>query len=188
MPLYYAVGLLVLFYLLIVVEFFLPSGGVVGLGALAAALAAIVVAFSHSSTAGGSMLLLIAASTPLLFFFLMRLWPYTPIGRRILNRTPGMSDPPLVERTTPSGTPLRELVGRVGVAKTNLLPSGLVVLDGEKLHAISLGMPIDAGTHIIVARIQGSRVQVRPAEPEELQQMPRTGGSLDSIDIESLEE
>lgn len=187
MPLYYAVGLLVLFYLLIVVEFFLPSGGIVGLGAVAAALAAIMIAFSYSPTAGGSMLLLIAASTPVLFFLLMRVWPYTPVGRRILNRTPGMSEPPAPERTTPRGTPLRELVGQVGVAKTNLLPSGVVVVDDQKFHAVSLGMPIDAGTRVIVARIQGSRLQVRPAEPEDLQETPRTGGSLDSIDIESLE-
>lgn len=187
MPLYYAIGLLVLFYLLIVVEFFLPSGGIVGLGAAATAVAAIVIAFSHSSTAGGSMLLFIAASTPVLFFLLMRVWPYTPVGRRILNRTPGMTAPPAAERTTARGTPLREFVGRIGVAKTNLLPSGVVVLDDQKLDAVSMGMPIDAGTHVIVARIQGSRVQVRPADPEELQETPRTGGSLDSIDIESLE-
>lgn len=187
MPLYYAVGLLVLFYLLIIVEFFLPSGGLVGVGAAAAALAAIVIAFSHSPTTGGSMLLVVAASTPVLFVFLMRLWPYTPIGRQILNRMPGMTDPPVAERKTARGTPLRELVGRVGVAKTNLLPSGVVVVEEQKLDAVSLGMPIDAGTPVIVARIQGGRVQVRPAEPEELHTTPPTGGSLDTIDIESLE-
>ena len=52
MPLQYAIGLLILFYILLVGEFFLPTGGLMGVAAVVSAIAAIAVAFTHSTTAG----------------------------------------------------------------------------------------------------------------------------------------
>ena len=43
------------------------------------------------------------------------------------------------------------------------------MIDDQKLHAVSLGMPIDAGTTVIVTKTHGRKIQVRPARDEELQ-------------------
>ena len=132
MTLYYVVALLIAFYFLLIAEFFLPSGGVIGAGAVGALVAAVVIAFSHSMVAGTSVVVFVLLTTPFVVFSMVRLWPHTAIGRRMLNRRPGelAGDPP--QRTTAQGTPIEELVGRFGTAKTNLLPSGRVTIEGER--------------------------------------------------------
>lgn len=191
MTLYYAIALVVAFYLLLIAEFLLPSGGVIGAAAAAALIAAILIAFSHSMTAGITLVFFVLVTTPVFVFGLLRAWPQTPIGRRMLNRRPGQlaDDPP--KKVTAQGTPIDELVGRIGTAKTDLLPSGLVMIDGEKVDAVSTGMPIDAGATIIVTSVELGRVHVRAASDDELsgaekppQSPPSLEESLDSFEVE----
>ena len=128
----------------------------------------------------------------LVLFGMLRAWPHTPIGRRMLNRRPGQlaSVPP--RRTTSRGTPLDELIGHVGTAKTDLLPSGMVIIDGEKIDAVSIGMPIDAGTKVVVTSVEAGRVHVRAATEDDLSDQhaaaPQSPASLeesiDSFDVE----
>ena len=165
MALYYAIGLLLLFYFFLVIEFVVPSGGMLGAAAIAALIGAIVVGFAHSVTTGVTLTIVAFVTSPILLISMVKLWPYTPIGRRMLNRRPGELSNATPERTTPDGTPLHELVGRRGVAKTDLLPSGLVKIDDQKLDAISTGMPIDEGTSVIVTTIEAGKIHVRAATP-----------------------
>lgn len=194
MTLFYAIALLVLFYLLVVAEFFLPTGGFLGISSVAVLAAAIGIAFSHSFLAGTCVILFVGLTTPMVLFGMLKAWPHTPIGRRMLNRRPGEMavEPP--KRTTSRGTPLEQLVGQMGVARTDLLPSGQVVIDGEKIDAVSIGMPIDKGSHIIVSSVETGRVRVRAATDQELApekqsaptpQSPQSlEESLDSFDVE----
>lgn len=192
MTLYYVIALLVAFYLLIIAEFFLPTGGILGASAAATLVAAVAIAFSDSIVAGISVLLFVTVTTPLVLFGMLRAWPHTPIGRRMLNRRPGelAKQPP--RRTTSQGTLIAELAGRIGTAKTDLLPSGMVIIDGEKMDAISTGMPIDAGTPVIVTSIEAGRVHVRAATDEDLMDRdepppkspPSLEESLESYDFE----
>lgn len=191
MTLLYVAVLVVACYALLVTEFFVPSGGVIGFAAAVAAVTALFIAFTHSLNAGLGTLLLFLASTPAVMVTLVRLWPRTAMGRRMLNRDPDRPDEAAVP-TTPQGTPLAELVGRLGVARTDLLPSGQVVIDGEKLDAIS-DVAIDRGTPIVVNRLMGFRIRVRPATEEELRRQDgsqpsgRTAEALESLDLEGLE-
>jgi len=193
MTLFYVIALLCAFYLLLVAEFFIPSGGILGTGAIAAAVAAVVIAFSHSLEAGIGVIVFVMATTPFVLFGTVRLWPHTAIGQRLLNRRPGelAGDPP--KRTTSHGKPIEELVGCIGTAITDLLPSGMVMIDGEKLDAVSTGMPIDAGTALIVISVEGRRLHVRAANDAELsgddapppvQSPPSLEGSLESFDVD----
>ena len=193
MPLYYAIGLLLVFYVLLVGEFFLPTGGLMGVGAVVAAVTAIVIAFTHSVTAGITMLVVIAATTPMVFIAAVRIWPHTPVGRRILNRRPGEVDG-APQRMFSDGTPLSELVGQTGNAETDMLPAGQVLIGSRKMNALSTGMAIDRGTRIVVVRVIAGKVQVRPAEAEEDEQQDEAPQSplalespLESLDVDSLE-
>ncbi len=194
MPIYYSLGLLIIFYLLLVGEFFVPSGGLVGAGACVAAITAIIIAFTHSSSAGLAVTVVVVASTPVVLLFMIRLWPHTPIGRRMLNRRPGQLAPEH-SRMMPDGTPIGDWIGRIGTAKTDLLPSGLVTIGDKKLDAISTGMPIDAGTAVIVIKTHGRQIQVRAAQEEEIKAAhdessappPASESPLESLDLESLE-
>ncbi len=167
MRLYYSIILLLLFYFLLVIEFFLPTGGMLGAAAVAALIATVVVAFSHSITAGITMLAIVIVSTPAVFLGMVKVWPHTPIGRRMLNRRPGELFDATPVRTTARGTPLGELVGRIGLARTDLLPSGMVIIDSQKLDAVSTGMPIDAGTRVIVINTDAGKIHVRAATEDE---------------------
>jgi membrane-bound ClpP family serine protease len=190
MTFFYLLVILAAFYLFLVAEFFLPTGGMLGVVAAAALIAAIVIAFSHSAMTGIAVIGFVLLTTPLVLVGLVRLWPHTPIGRRMLNRRPGQVAPVSPRRTTPRGVPLDDLLGHLGVAKTDLLPSGMVTIDGEKLDAVSTGMPIDAGTQIVVSHVELGRLHVRAATAEDhpLQPQPQSPpsleGSLDAFDVE----
>lgn len=193
MTLAYVVLMMAAFYLCVVAEFMLPTGGMLGATAVAFLAAAVWIAFSHSFLAGTATLLFALLTTPLLLMGLVRAWPHTPLGRRMLNRRPGEQAQPKKPRTTASGIPIEELVGRVGVAKNDLLPSGLVLVDGEKMDAVSSGMPIDAGSQVVVTRVELGRLHVRQASAEDLdepseplpQSPPALEGPLESFDAET---
>ncbi|MCG8584077.1 MAG: NfeD family protein, partial [Pirellulales bacterium] len=63
---------------------------------------------------------------------------------------------------------LRSLEGQVGVTKSKMLPSGGVRLEGRTIDAVSEGMPIEEGQLVRVIKVSGTRVVVRPLDPEEV--------------------
>ncbi len=192
MQLYYAIGLLIAFYLVLIAEFFLPTGGFLGAVAVAILVAAVLIAFSHGAPAGIVVIMFVLVTTPLFLIGMIRVWPHTPIGRRMLNRRPGQQADSTPMRTASDGTPMGELVGHLGTAKNDLLPSGMVVIDGRKIDAISTGMPIDAGTTVIVTNTDAGRVHVRAVTDEDRahqgepppQSPASLEKSLESFDIE----
>jgi membrane-bound serine protease (ClpP class) len=161
MTLTYALLLAGLFALFFVLEFMLPSGGVLGVLATICLVSAITLAFTHSSTAGFSFIVGGLAVTPLLFALMVRLWPKTFIGRRILNGAPVASTGGPNPLTAPQAD---SLVGRVGVAVTDMLPSGLIRIADRRYDAVSLGVAIDRGTAVEVCRVNGRIIQVRPTD------------------------
>ena len=197
MPVLYTLGLLVLFLTLVVAEIIVPSGGLLGLFAIAAAITAILIAFTVSLNFGLAILLCLLVLTPILLSIVLRFWPQTAIGKEILNRRSSETEGSTPVATTPDGTPLIDLVGRYGVAASNLLPAGRIIVDGHKVDAVSTGMPIDAGQTIKVVRVQASKLQVRSADEEESQ--PRSVGTttlqsesdsaktLDEVNFDNLE-
>jgi hypothetical protein len=87
----------------------------------------------------------------------------------------------------------RELVGRAGVAKTMMLPSGSVLVDGHWLDAVSQGDAIESGEPIVVVEVRANRVVVRRAEPDETQQISNQSPDilskpLDELDLEGFKD
>lgn len=54
-----------------------------------------------------------------------------------------------------------ELVGKSGVAQTNLRPSGTAMIDGRRVDVVSEGGLIERGTPVKVVAVEGMRVVVR---------------------------
>ncbi|MCC9644950.1 nodulation protein NfeD [Rhodopirellula sp. JC740] len=170
MPVLYSVGLVVLFLTLLIAEIMVPSGGILGLLAFASAITAVLIAFTVSLNFGLSIMLVLIVATPILLHVLLRFWPQTSAGRAILNRRRRDGNESVPVTTTLDGVPLDQLVGSFGVATSNLLPSGRVIVDGHKVDAVSTGMPIDKGQPIKVVRVAARKLQVRLATEEEVQQ------------------
>lgn len=195
MQLTYSLALFALFCVLLVGEFFVPSAGMVGVAAAIAAITSISIAFTHSLTAGVAMMALTVAATIGILYAMVHHWPHTTVGRLILNRRPGQIDEP-TESVLRSGEKRKDLVGRIGVAKTNLLPSGLVIIQGARLDAVSAGSPIDAGTEVVVISAIAGKIRVRAAErsdlaPEQVTVQRKTEAieaTLESLDLDGLDE
>jgi membrane-bound ClpP family serine protease len=201
MPVLYSLGLLVLFLTLVIAEIIVPSGGLLSLFAVAAAITAVLIAFTVSLNFGLAVVLGLLVLTPILLSIVLRLWPQTAIGKEVLNRRSSDSKSTMPTATAPDGTPLSDLVGRYGVAASNLLPAGRVIVDGHKVDAVSTGMPIDTGQPIKVVRVQAGKLQVRLAAPEENQSaeqseptaessalnQPNSAKTLDEVNLDDLE-
>jgi membrane-bound ClpP family serine protease len=60
------------------------------------------------------------------------------------------------------------LIGKIGKAANLMTPGGLVVVDGQRLHAESPGILVEPGTPVIIIGTVSNRVVVRPLRPDEL--------------------
>ncbi len=164
-PLLLSILLLLLGMTLIILELFIPSGGVIGCVAAVSLVASVMVAFvGRGMFVGTVMLVANAVFLAVLIPAAIRIWPNTPIGRAIFIGTP---DRDKVLPDNPNYTILKTLIGRRGKVKTMMLPSGIVVIDGEEYDAVSVGVPINPGERIQVVSVQTHTLVVRPAAANE---------------------
>ena len=139
-----------------VLELFLPSAGMLGILAAALLIGGIVLAFMSDFRTGAIVLMCTALALPVFLVGMLKIWPHTPIGRRILldDLTP--------DQLLPPDTFSQDLVGQLGIAKSKMLPSGLVLVNDEKLDALSDGFAIEAGQPIKITAVKGNRIYVEP--------------------------
>ncbi len=160
-----AVLLLVVAAALLLLELFVPSAGLLGFLSTSACIASIVVVFvAGGPVAGATYLAAVALVVPFLVMAGLRWWPHTPLGRRILNLDPNGASSDIGGGTL---TAWQQLKGRTGTAKSKMLPSGAVLIDGVTYDAVSEGMPIELGEPIIVQFVEGNRIVVRPYRASE---------------------
>jgi membrane-bound serine protease (ClpP class) len=186
-PLVWSALLLLVGLALVIVEVFIPSGGILGFLSIAALVSGVVMAFYHRGAETGFLFLgITAVAVPVALVLAFRWWPHTPMGRRLLLEVPDADE---VLPDTPHRRFLREMVGKIGVAKTLMLPSGAIVVEGHTIDALSEGMPIEAGQRVRVLEVRGHRVLVRPAEDEaretaadDLMSRPLESLGLDALD------
>ena len=89
--------------------------------------------------------------------------PRTAMGRRLLLFAPKSED---VLPDAPEKERLKGLIGRTGRAKTKMLLSGVVLIDGRAVDAVSESMPVEVGQTVQVVQVRGHRVVVRPLDKE----------------------
>lgn len=157
----WAVILLLVGLSLAILEVFVPSGGMLGFLSVTSILAALFLAFRHGPWSGLGFLGLALFAVPTGLVLALQVWPKTPMGKRILLPLPTSED---VLPHDQHLLELKKLVGRVGRAKTLMLPSGAIDVDGKTFDALSEGMAIEAGHWVKVVEVRGSRVVVRPTD------------------------
>src|SRR5262245_20842109 len=156
----WALLLLLLGCIFLVLEFFIPSSGTLGVLAALSLIGAIVLAFMAGPLHGIAMLVAVGIIVPTACILAVNYWPHTPIGRLILIQRPERPDEVLPETEAYRGLSL--LVGRRGITKSTMLPSGVVQIDGRSYDAFSEGMAIDPGSAIVVVSVSMQRIVVRP--------------------------
>ena len=156
--LFWPIILLLLAIALTVLEAFIPSAGILSVAAALAFIGAIVTAFMYGGLKAGTFFLITTGILlPLLIWLLIRLWPKTPIGRRILIQPPRED-----EILSPRYAAKKQLIGRHGIALTAMLPAGAIRIEGRTIDAISEGMTIEKNTPIEVIAVRGNHLVVRP--------------------------
>lgn len=146
-------------FVCLVLEFFIPSSGALGVLCALSLIGSVVLGFMSGSNTGAGLLLGIMIVVPAALFAAVHYWPDTAIGRLVLIPRPSHADEVLPETHQYRG--LRELVGKRGLAKSLMLPGGIVQIEGKNYDAISEGTVIEAGQRILVVQISTQRLVVR---------------------------
>jgi membrane-bound ClpP family serine protease len=157
--LFWAILLLLLGISCLVLEMFIPSGGLLGVLAALSIIGAIALAFMAGPIQGLAMTMFVTLLIPVMLAVAVKFWPETPLGRLILLRRPQGSDEVLPH--TEAYRTINALVGKRGVAKSMMLPSGVVLVEGKTYDAVSNGLPIEPGQNVRVIGIDTQRLVVR---------------------------
>lgn len=172
-------------FFVIFLELFLPSAGILGITAAACLISGIVLGFMDSARTGFFLMLAVSATLPIMFSVMVKIWPHTPIGKRILI------GPQAREDVVPTGDyydEIQSLIGRLGIAKTKMLPSGIVVIDGKKFDAVTDGLPMEPGDTIKVSAVKGNRIVVSQylGDVSDADNLPATDTDILSRPLEEL--
>ena len=183
-PLLWAFLLLGAALTIVGIELVIPSAGILGFAAIGCTLASIVIAFSVSMAWGLGMILIVGILAPIVFVLVVKFWPHTPIGRQIMTRRPD-SPPPDVLPNDEHHQKIMMLKGESGVALTDLLPNGVVKINGQRFDAICTGSAIDAGQPIQVTHVATGKIHVQlQTDPKDDAAEANTGQDGSTISLE----
>jgi membrane-bound ClpP family serine protease len=161
---YWAFLLLAIGLLAVVLELFVPSAGVLGITAGILIVIAVVLGFMESVSSGVILLTVAIVTIPGMLALMVKIWPYTPLGKRILLKDLKPED--VLPNYTENKEQKERLEGQLGIAQTKMLPSGIVMVDGEKFDAVSEGFAVEAGDSVRVISVRGNHVYVEPYRGE----------------------
>ncbi len=160
-----AFALLLLALVLVAAELVVPSHGLLTILAALAAFASIFLAYKAAPDLALIFGALILISAPIVFYWAIRLYPGTPMGKRVMLAPPseqGRGDSSAAPAFSEEAARLEKLVGQQGLAATFLRPSGSVEIAGARIDAISESDIIEPGTPVEVIKVSGLKVIVKP--------------------------
>jgi len=160
--------------LLMLAELLVPSGFFFVV-AILAVIGGVAMTFIYADDplTGWVTLAVVFVVIPLIGRLLLRLWPRTPIGKRMFLQGPQTDD---TVASMPVNLELEQFRGRVGRAVSALRPSGIVEFDGRRIDSITEGMMVEAGQWVRCIDVRTGKVIVRPVEKPNL-------GDLEAADL-----
>ena len=145
------VALLIIGALLVLLETVLP-GLICGIIGTFCILAGVVLAYTRIGTPMAHYILTgVAVGAILLAVLWLKYFPTSKLAS------------PLVSKSAIGnlGVERMDLLNKTGIAHTPLRPSGLAVIDGERVDVVTEGAMLDRGTNLKVVAVEGMRVVVR---------------------------
>jgi membrane-bound ClpP family serine protease len=160
---YFSVAWLCLLAFLVVIflEMLLPSAGMLFILSVLLAAAAVIAGFMHSVYLGATMVVILVVSFPVLFALFSRIWPHTPMGRRLMIPAPSP------ESVLPQSTLEDSLVqykGAKAEVLSPMLPTGSIRIGDKILVATCESGAVEPGQWVRVVRIQMNRLLVVPVD------------------------
>lgn len=140
-------------------EVLLPSGGVLSIIAAGLFVYSIYLAFTSISFDAGVMLIMAdIVILPILAIIGLKALGRSPLAlRSSLQKSDGVVS---------YDEKLSDLVGKEGVAVTNLRPSGTVRIENRRIDVVTRGDFIEKGAAVEVVKVEGSRVVVKQKQAD----------------------
>jgi membrane-bound serine protease (ClpP class) len=165
-PLYLAYLLIAVGVILVIAELFVPTGFILVVVGVCCALVGVGLLFVHGSMENALMALLsLCVGGPLLGGLVFYLWPYSPMGRKLIRTA---EDSGTVATMT-GNAGLEALRGKTGRAVSPLRPSGVAAFDGRRIDVITEGLMVEVGQWVKCVEVRANKVIVRPADPPTLE-------------------
>lgn len=158
-------GLIGLGVILVALDLFLPSAGMLAVAAGASALAGVVCLFRFDTMWGLAGLGSVLVGGPIVAAFALKVWPHTPMGRRLIAAPTEEQVTAQREQEEAERRARLALVGKEGVVLTDLRPVGVVEINGVRYDALSETRFVQAGSMVRVTTADGLQVKVRPVVP-----------------------
>ncbi|MCX6968809.1 MAG: hypothetical protein NTV93_01470 [Verrucomicrobia bacterium] len=144
--------LVVVGFLMIAAEVFVPGLVLGTLGGLCLIGAVVLCYVSYGALLGTVAFASLAVLSILGFFLWLRLFPHTPLGKKMmLNKS-------LASRNS---LPTSNLIGETGEAVTPLRPAGTAIIHGRRMDVVAESGLIESGEKITVVSQEGIRIVVR---------------------------
>ncbi|TDF96737.1 NfeD family protein [Paenibacillus piri] len=152
------IALFVIGVVLLIIEIFVSSFGILGFIGIACLFTSVIMAANNTKQAalnlsGAFVLAVIVVAIFIKYFKHRGVW-----NRFILRE----------KLTTEQGftsTSIRsDLLGRSGQALTPLRPAGTIIVDDERIDAVTGGEFIPARQRVVIIRVEGARIVVRAAD------------------------
>ena len=157
------VVMLIVGFALVVVEMYIPGFGLPGIAGFL--LLAGGIFFAHPTPLQALIMVVVIVA---LLCIALSICIHSAANGRLAKSKLVLHD--VATQAEAEGGDMGYFVGRKGVTHTVLRPAGTAEFDGVKLNVVSDGDFIDAGSAVVVDRVEGSRIVVRalPKEGESL--------------------
>ncbi|MCJ7841838.1 nodulation protein NfeD [Lederbergia sp. NSJ-179] len=152
---YESMILFVLGLILIVAEFFLP-GGIAGLLGAVAIIGSIIMAGQNTAYMAISVIIALFLAVVAIIIMIKVFGKRMKFFKKLI-----LTDSTNTESGYVSNVNRLDLIGREGIALTDLRPSGTVVVDDERLDVVAESSYIEAKTKVKIIKAEGSRIVVR---------------------------
>ena len=144
------VTLLILGVVLLFLETLLP-GLVAGIAGIVCLLAAVLLGYRDSARLGNLVLAIVLLGALVGVFLWLKFFPESRVARRFISQ--GAVGELGVEKP--------ELLNGTGIALTQLRPSGVASINGQRVDVVTEGGLIERGAAVKVVEVEGSRIVVR---------------------------
>ncbi|WP_414826731.1 NfeD family protein [Bacillus badius] len=152
---YESVLLFIIGAVLVVAELFLPGGiaGILGFSALAGS---ILLAGDNVKWMGVSLVIAMAISITAMILMVKVFGKKMKFFKKMI-----LNDATNTESGYVSNVNRSELLGKTGITKTPFRPSGTMMMEKERIDAVSEGGFIAPGKEVVVVKVEGARIVVR---------------------------
>ncbi len=153
-PLVFPVVLQLIGVVIIMAEIIIPSGGLLAMLATAVLGYSLYTVFSAVSTAAGfGFVLADLILLPIVVIFGFKFLAKSSVTlKKSLSSKDGVS----VQSNV-----LKQYIGQQGSTVTDLRPSGIAVINQERLDVVTEGKYLDKGTQVVVVAVTGNQIIVK---------------------------